>query len=201
MCPFQCSKASLHVEFRPESFDGILLLTGERDDLTGDFMALLLHQGFVEFWFDCGSGMGRVKSEETIVLNQWNTITIYRHRWDAWLVLNQGNRVQGRSKSKRALQQYISLAEGCIASQRPQISSELFVYPTTKEFCALHRNCRIPTGESPTSPTVRCDPGNASETMTAKTQWRTFFPIGTELSSGGTGRASCSATSFFVPAE
>uniref|UniRef100_A0A1Y9H1Y6 Pikachurin n=1 Tax=Anopheles dirus TaxID=7168 RepID=A0A1Y9H1Y6_9DIPT len=88
----------LHVEFRPESFDGILLLTGERDDLTGDFMALLLHQGFVEFWFDCGSGMGRVKSEETIVLNQWNTITIYRHRWDAWLVLNQGNRVQGRSK-------------------------------------------------------------------------------------------------------
>ncbi|XP_052873580.1 uncharacterized protein LOC128278894 [Anopheles cruzii] len=88
----------LHVEFRPESFDGVLLLTGERDDLTGDFMALLLHQGFVEFWFDCGSGMGRVKSEETIVLNQWNTITIYRHRWDAWLVLNQGNRVQGRSK-------------------------------------------------------------------------------------------------------
>uniref|UniRef100_A0A182Q9V0 Pikachurin n=1 Tax=Anopheles farauti TaxID=69004 RepID=A0A182Q9V0_9DIPT len=92
------NRAILHVEFRPESFDGILLLTGERDDLTGDFMALLLHQGFVEFWFDCGSGMGRVKSEETIVLNQWNTITIYRHRWDAWLVLNQGNRVQGRSK-------------------------------------------------------------------------------------------------------
>ncbi|XP_055610114.1 pikachurin isoform X2 [Uranotaenia lowii] len=88
----------LHIEFRPESFDGILLLTGERDDLTGDFMALLLHQGFVEFWFDCGSGTGRVRSEETIVLNQWNTITIYRHRWDAWLVLNQGNRVQGRSK-------------------------------------------------------------------------------------------------------
>ncbi|XP_055626066.1 uncharacterized protein LOC129768435 isoform X2 [Toxorhynchites rutilus septentrionalis] len=88
----------LHIEFRPESFDGILLLTGERDDLTGDFMALLIHQGFVEFWFDCGSGTGRVRSEETIVLNQWNTITIYRHRWDAWLVLNQGNRVQGRSK-------------------------------------------------------------------------------------------------------
>ncbi|XP_062708922.1 uncharacterized protein LOC109430547 [Aedes albopictus] len=88
----------LHIEFRPESFDGILLLTGERDDLSGDFMALLIHQGFVEFWFDCGSGTGRVRSEETIVLNQWNTITIYRHRWDAWLVLNQGNRVQGRSK-------------------------------------------------------------------------------------------------------
>ena len=40
----------LRVEFRPESFDGIILLTGERDDLTGDFMALLIHQGFIEFW-------------------------------------------------------------------------------------------------------------------------------------------------------
>uniref|UniRef100_A0A1B0GJQ3 Uncharacterized protein n=1 Tax=Lutzomyia longipalpis TaxID=7200 RepID=A0A1B0GJQ3_LUTLO len=40
----------LHIEFRPESFDGIILLTGERDDLTGDFMALLIHQGFIEFW-------------------------------------------------------------------------------------------------------------------------------------------------------
>lgn len=41
----------LHIEFRPESFDGIILLTGERDDLTGDFMAVLIHQGFIEFWY------------------------------------------------------------------------------------------------------------------------------------------------------
>ncbi|XP_059609965.1 pikachurin [Phlebotomus argentipes] len=88
----------LHIEFRPETFDGIILLTGERDDLTGDFMAVLIHQGFIEFWFDCGSGTGKVQSEETVVLNQWNTVTVYRHRWDAWLLLNQGNRVQGRSK-------------------------------------------------------------------------------------------------------
>lgn len=40
----------IHIEFRPEAFDGILLLSGERDDLTGDFVALLIHQGFVEFW-------------------------------------------------------------------------------------------------------------------------------------------------------
>ena len=40
----------LRIEFRPESFDGIILLSGERDDLTGDFMALLLNKGFVEFW-------------------------------------------------------------------------------------------------------------------------------------------------------
>ncbi|KAL9919693.1 EGF like, fibronectin type III and laminin G domains protein pikachurin isoform 2-T5 [Glossina fuscipes fuscipes] len=87
----------LRIEFRPESFDGIILLSGERDDLTGDFMALLLNKGFIEFWFDCGSGVGNVRSRETILLNEWNSVIIYRHRWDAWLVLNHGTKVQGRS--------------------------------------------------------------------------------------------------------
>ncbi|KAI8127505.1 Pikachurin, partial [Lucilia cuprina] len=87
----------LRIEFRPESFNGIILLSGERDDLTGDFMALLLNKGFVEFWFDCGSGAGSVRSRETILLNEWNSVIIYRHRWDAWLVLNHGTKVQGRS--------------------------------------------------------------------------------------------------------
>ncbi|KAK9497576.1 hypothetical protein O3M35_004275 [Rhynocoris fuscipes] len=88
----------LEIEFRPEVWDGILFLTGERDDLAGDFMALLIHQGFVEFRFDCGSGVGVVRSLETVILNQWNRITLYRHRWEAWIQLNSGKHVQGRSK-------------------------------------------------------------------------------------------------------
>ncbi|XP_068140067.1 pikachurin [Drosophila tropicalis] len=87
----------LRLEFRPESFDGIILLSGERDDLTGDFMALLLNKGFVEFWFDCGSGVGSVRSRETVSLSEWNSVIIYRHRWDAWLVLNHGTKIQDRS--------------------------------------------------------------------------------------------------------
>lgn len=39
----------LEIEFRPESWDGVLFLTGERDDLAGDFVAIILHEGFVEF--------------------------------------------------------------------------------------------------------------------------------------------------------
>lgn len=54
----------------------------------------------MHYRFDCGSGIGKVRSEETVVLNQWNSITVYRHRWDAWLLLNKGSRVQGRSKVK-----------------------------------------------------------------------------------------------------
>lgn len=63
--------------------------------MKNNFLNFLL---FVFFRFDCGSGTGKVRSEETVILNQWNTVTIFRHRWDAWLILNQGNRVQGRSQ-------------------------------------------------------------------------------------------------------
>ena len=50
------------------------------------------------FRFDCGSGVGIVRSEETVLLNQWNRLTLYRHRWDAWIQLNNGKHVEGRSK-------------------------------------------------------------------------------------------------------
>lgn len=86
------------MEFRPESLNGILLLTGERDDLTGDFIALLLNNGFLELWFDCGSGTGQIKSDKVVNLNEWNSVIIYRHRWDAWIEINKGRRIKGRSK-------------------------------------------------------------------------------------------------------
>ena len=42
-------RVSIRLEFRPEAWDGVLLLAGERDDLTGDYLAVVLHKGFVEF--------------------------------------------------------------------------------------------------------------------------------------------------------
>ena len=35
-------------DFKPESWTGILLLTGETDGMTGDDLALLLRYGYVE---------------------------------------------------------------------------------------------------------------------------------------------------------
>lgn len=40
----------LQFEFKPEKLNGVILLTGERDDLTGDFIAVLMNNGFIEFW-------------------------------------------------------------------------------------------------------------------------------------------------------
>lgn len=44
------NKIKLQFEFKPEKLNGVILLTGERDDLTGDFIAVLMNNGFVEFW-------------------------------------------------------------------------------------------------------------------------------------------------------
>lgn len=60
-------------------------------------MLVSLNNGFIEFIFDCGSGKGVIRSSEKVVLHQWNTIVIYRYRWDAWLELNEKRRNRGRS--------------------------------------------------------------------------------------------------------
>ncbi|KAK3856781.1 hypothetical protein Pcinc_036911, partial [Petrolisthes cinctipes] len=88
----------LTLEFKPDSPDGVLLVSGENDDLSGDFMAAVLVGSYVEFRWDCGSGSGSVKSPEGVNLGEWNRVTVYRHRWDVWLQLNDGHHIQGRSQ-------------------------------------------------------------------------------------------------------
>ncbi|CRL00020.1 CLUMA_CG013308, isoform A [Clunio marinus] len=88
----------INIEFRPEMSNGILLISGEKEDLNGDFMVLTLSNGFIEFLFDCGSGRSSIiRSSEKVMLHQWNTLIIYRYRWDAWLELNEKRRIRGRS--------------------------------------------------------------------------------------------------------
>lgn len=70
--------------------------------------------------FDCGSGLGVVKSEETVILNQWNTLSVYRHRWDAWIQLNRGKRISGRSK----VSQFYTFSNG---TQNPKDVIEIFI--------------------------------------------------------------------------
>ncbi|XP_039746318.1 uncharacterized protein LOC120624052 [Pararge aegeria] len=91
-------RVRLRLRVRPERARGVLLLTGEHDDLSGDYLALILRNGHVELRYDCGSGAGVLRSPEPVHLGRWNTISVYRHRWDAWLKLNNGKRVRGRSK-------------------------------------------------------------------------------------------------------
>lgn len=43
-------------------------------------------------------GEGVVRSERPVILNSWNTVTVYRDGWTAWLQLNGGQQVSGQSQ-------------------------------------------------------------------------------------------------------
>jgi hypothetical protein len=47
----------VYCTFKAESEEGLLLYNGDRDDGQGDFMAIFLNQGFLEFAFDVGNGV------------------------------------------------------------------------------------------------------------------------------------------------
>jgi len=96
----QNAYSDLHLafDFLPHSWSGLLLLTGETDDMTGDYLALLLRDGYVELRLDCGTGPGVVVSSTQVHLNQWNHLSVYRHDWGVWLQLNGGKQEEGRSK-------------------------------------------------------------------------------------------------------
>lgn len=87
----------INIEFRPEDVNGTLLFSGERDDMSGDFMIVTLNEGYVEFIFNCGSGAGKIRSTYKVIQNEWNSLTIYRYKWEGWIELNEQRRKRGRS--------------------------------------------------------------------------------------------------------
>jgi hypothetical protein len=46
---------------RPSSENGLILYNGDQGDTNGDFVAVFLSQGFIEFAFDAGDGVTLVR--------------------------------------------------------------------------------------------------------------------------------------------
>nr|XP_040052348.1 pikachurin isoform X1 [Gasterosteus aculeatus aculeatus] len=62
--------------FQPLKPDGTLLYTDDAG--SGDFLAINLVDGYVEFRFDCGSGGATIRSEEKIGLETWHELRVSR---------------------------------------------------------------------------------------------------------------------------
>ena len=63
----------IELVFRPTSKEGLLLYNGNRNDGQGDFMAIFLNQGFVEFAFDLGNGITIARSEIWNIYKSWTS--------------------------------------------------------------------------------------------------------------------------------
>ena len=42
--------------------------------------------------------MAEVTTDNMLMLGEWNTLTVHRSGWNAWLQLNDGQQISGRSK-------------------------------------------------------------------------------------------------------
>ncbi|KAK9522827.1 hypothetical protein VZT92_019269 [Zoarces viviparus] len=62
--------------FRPLTPDGTLLYSDDAG--SGDFLAINLVDGYVEFRFDCGSGGATIRSDEKISLDTWHELRVSR---------------------------------------------------------------------------------------------------------------------------
>ncbi|XP_060586623.1 basement membrane-specific heparan sulfate proteoglycan core protein-like isoform X4 [Ruditapes philippinarum] len=79
----------IQLEFKPQSYsDGIILYEGNDEDGTGDFMAIVQKDGYLEFRFDTGSGPAVLRSRSPLRINEWTRVTATRKNRDGTLVVN-----------------------------------------------------------------------------------------------------------------
>uniref|UniRef100_A0A665UIK9 EGF like, fibronectin type III and laminin G domains n=1 Tax=Echeneis naucrates TaxID=173247 RepID=A0A665UIK9_ECHNA len=70
------SFTEFELTFRPSMPDGVLLYSDDAG--SGDFLAINLVDGYVEFRFDCGSGGAVIRSEEQISVDTWHELRVSR---------------------------------------------------------------------------------------------------------------------------
>ena len=68
----------LALVLKPSSPDGVILYNGHHSDATGDFIALYLSAGHVQFTFDLGTGPATLRSESPVRLGEWLDIRVSR---------------------------------------------------------------------------------------------------------------------------
>ncbi|XP_052285983.1 basement membrane-specific heparan sulfate proteoglycan core protein-like isoform X3 [Dreissena polymorpha] len=87
---------NIGVEFKPQSLqDGIILYEGDNEDGTGDSLALVQKDGYLEFRFDTGSGPAVVRSRNPLRVNEWTRVRASRNHREGSLTINDEQPVTG----------------------------------------------------------------------------------------------------------
>ncbi|XP_010780370.1 pikachurin [Notothenia coriiceps] len=79
--------------FRPSLPDGTLLYSDDAG--SGDFLAINLVDGYVEFRFDCGSGGATIRSDEQISLDKWHELRVSRTAKSGILQVDSQRPIEG----------------------------------------------------------------------------------------------------------
>ena len=90
-------QTKIEMTFRHENENGVLLYNGKQG---GDFLSLGLHQGYVVFQYNLGSGPAFIRSHRKVSLFDWHTLIAYRDGLDGTLIIDDDPVVYGKSKGK-----------------------------------------------------------------------------------------------------
>lgn len=76
------------ISFKPSRLHGILFYFGYHDNSdTGDFISIYLYNGFVKLKYDLGNGIAVAKSNLTVALDTWYTVSVSRVEKNATLTV------------------------------------------------------------------------------------------------------------------
>lgn len=89
---------NFEVSFKPETPNGIIIYNGQKKaQPNGDFISLVLNDGYPEFRFSCGSGHATIKGDKRLELGKWHTIKVTRSRRDGKMFVNGQDPYSGTS--------------------------------------------------------------------------------------------------------
>lgn len=88
----------IEVVVKPEAKNGMILYNGYQRDRKGDFISLALHDGYVEYTFDLGTGPARLRSALPLKLNHWHVIRASRTGLEGVLQVDEQPEVIGQSQ-------------------------------------------------------------------------------------------------------
>ncbi|KAK6175562.1 hypothetical protein SNE40_014001 [Patella caerulea] len=90
---------NVKIMFKPQSLeDGIVLYNAQQQDGRGDFVALVIKDGYLEFRFDTGSGTAILKSRQPLQYDEWTSVVAERSGRDGMLVVNNEAPVNERQQ-------------------------------------------------------------------------------------------------------
>jgi hypothetical protein len=88
---------NITMRIRPLANDGVILYNGVSGPGSGDYVAIVLSNGFVHFSYDLGSGAIQLQSTRPLQLEAWHTISAVRVASTGSLQVNNDVIVSGRS--------------------------------------------------------------------------------------------------------
>ncbi|XP_071582302.1 basement membrane-specific heparan sulfate proteoglycan core protein isoform X3 [Temnothorax nylanderi] len=96
--PKALRRLKVAISFNPaDTGDGILMYSSHSDEGLGDFAALVIKDRHVEFRFDIGSGMTKIRSPYAVQPGVWTYVMVNRDFKDAKLSVNGEPFVEGKS--------------------------------------------------------------------------------------------------------